>query len=107
MAVDMGKSIGETLREGRLHQRLSIAECAKRTHISSRYLEALEEERWTELPSESHRTGFLKLYARFLGVYTDGMVQSYRQAQQGPPVEKPVVVPKPPRHKQISTVTTC
>lgn len=82
MTAAMGKSIGETLREGRLHQRLSVAECAKRTHISQRYLEALEEERWDALPSESHRVGFLRLYAQFLGVYSDEMVQTYKQALQ-------------------------
>src|SRR5215470_2570647 len=90
----MGKSIGETLREGRLHQRLSIAECAKRTHISPRYLEALEEERWGELPSESHRMGFLRLYARFLGVYSEEMIQQYRHVKQGPAEQKHMDVPK-------------
>src|SRR5215216_6302014 len=88
MTTAMGKSIGETLREGRLHQRLSVSECAKRTHISARYIEALEEERWSDLPSESHRMGFLKLYARFLGVYTDDLLQTYRQVQQPPTAEK-------------------
>jgi cytoskeleton protein RodZ len=102
----MGKSIGETLREGRLHQRLSVAECAKRTHISPRYIEALEEEHWNILPSESHRLGFLRLYARFLGVYTEDMIQTYRQAQQqSPSVEKPIEVSKPPRPQPASNYT--
>lgn len=70
---------GELLRQGRLRQRLSVVECAKRTHIASRYLEALEEERWKDLPSESHRLGFLKLYARFLGVSVDDVMSAYRQ----------------------------
>src|SRR6185295_5232392 len=90
----MGKSIGEILRDGRLNQRLSISECAKRTHISSRYLEALEAERWTDLPSESHRLGFLRLYARFLGVYSEELMQVYNQAQLPPPSDNPVDVPK-------------
>jgi cytoskeletal protein RodZ len=81
----MGKGIGEILREGRQNQRLSVAECAKRTHISPRYIEALEEERWTDLPSESHRMGFLQLYAKFLGVYSEDLVQAYRQAQMPAP----------------------
>jgi cytoskeletal protein RodZ len=103
----MGKSIGEILREGRLHQRLSIAECAKRTHISPRYLEALEEERWSALPSESHRMGFLRLYAQFLGVYSEDLVQTYRQAQQqAVAVEKPVDIPKPARFKPVESVSS-
>ncbi len=77
-------TIGIVLREGRLRQRLSIAECAKNTHISPRYLEALEEERWNDLPSESHRIGFLKLYSRFLGISADDVLSLYNQAKQTP-----------------------
>jgi cytoskeleton protein RodZ len=95
MNTAMGKTVGETLRDGRLQQRLSIAECAKRTHISARYLEALEEQRWTDLPSESHRAGFLSLYAKFLGVYSDDLLNTYRQAIHPPPVEKPAEGLKP------------
>src|SRR5207302_1809019 len=93
------QSPGELLRQGRLKQRLSIAECAKRTHIAPRYIEALEEERWNDLPSESHRLGFLKLYSRFLGVSADEILNLYlknsrpapasAQATAGHPNEKP------------------
>jgi len=85
MGTDSKASLGELLRQGRLRQRLSIAECAKRTHISSRYLEALEEEHWSELPSESHRLGFLRLYSRFLGVSTDEALSLYRERTTGNP----------------------
>jgi len=79
MTAENKNTAGEILRQGRLHQRLSIAECAKRTHIATRFIEALEDEKWAELPSESHRLGFLRLYARFLGVSTDDVLASYRQ----------------------------
>src|SRR5262249_3668249 len=68
----------------------SIGECAKRTHIAQQYLEALEEERWAVLPSESHRLGFLKLYSRFLGVPADDVLELYRQKAGLKPVEKTV-----------------
>ncbi len=77
MTPESQKTAGEILREGRLKQRLSIGECAKRTHIAPRYLEALEENRWEALPSESHRLGFLKLYVRFLGVPADEVLALY------------------------------
>src|SRR5690349_13870680 len=101
MNTAMGKSIGETLREGRMKQRLSVAECAKRTHISPRYIEALEEERWDSLPSESHRMGFLSLYAKFLGVYSDDLVQTYKQGKQPAPApgndQTPQPIKEPPK----------
>ncbi len=75
---------GELLKLGRARQRLSVADCAKRTHISVRYLEALEESRWKDLPSESHRQGFLRSYARFLGVSHDEVMTLYRQETTAP-----------------------
>ncbi|HVO32896.1 MAG TPA: RodZ domain-containing protein [Elusimicrobiota bacterium] len=79
-------SAGDVLKQGRLRQRLSIAECVKRTHISARYLDALEADRWTDLPSESHRIGFLKLYSQFLGISIDEVLNLYHRPIQ-PPAE--------------------
>jgi transcriptional regulator with XRE-family HTH domain len=95
MATESKHSAGELLRQGRLRQRLSIAECAKRTHIASRYLEALEEERWNALPSESHRLGFLKLYSRFLGVPVEEILTLYRQKAK--PVPEEAAAPTMPK----------
>jgi len=78
-AAEQKPSAGELLKQGRLRQRLALSDCAKRTHISARYLEALEENRWNDLPSESHRQGFLGLYARFLGVPYDEVMASYHR----------------------------
>src|SRR5438105_27452 len=89
MTTESNHAAGELLKQGRLRQRLSIAECAKRTHIAPRYLEALEEERWEMLPSESHRLGFLRLYSRFLGVSAEEVLTLYRQKTAPKPVEKP------------------
>ncbi len=79
MSTENQNTVGEILKQGRLRQRLSVAECAKRTHIAPRFIEALEEQRWNELPSESHRLGFLRLYARFLGVSADDVLALYKQ----------------------------
>ena len=80
MASESKSTVGELLRQGRLRQRLSIAECAKRTHIAVRYIEALEEEKWADLPSESHRLGFLRLYLRFLGVPAEEALAQYHRS---------------------------
>jgi transcriptional regulator with XRE-family HTH domain len=78
------RTAGELLRQGRLKQRFSIVECAKRTHIAQRFIEALEEEKWSELPSESHRLGFLRLYSRFLGVSADEVLALYHRKPPAP-----------------------
>ncbi len=88
MSTESKNTVGELLKQARLRQRLSVAECAKRTHVATRFIEALEEEKWKLLPSESHRLGFLKLYARFLGVSTEEAVSLYNKAmnvQSQPP----------------------
>ncbi len=82
MSTEHQHTIGELLKQARLRHRLAVAECAKRTHIATRFIEALEEERWDVLPSESHRLGFLRLYSRFLGVSSDEALTLYRQQQQ-------------------------
>jgi len=78
MTPEHKNTVGEMLKQGRLRQRLSVGECSKRTHIAARYIEALEAEKWEDLPSESHRLGFLKLYCRFLGVSTDEVISIYQ-----------------------------
>jgi transcriptional regulator with XRE-family HTH domain len=85
MTTEPKNTAGELLKQSRLRQRLSIAECAKRTHIAVRYIEALEDEKWSELPSESHRLGFLRLYSRFLGVPPEEVVTMYQQTTPSAP----------------------
>jgi cytoskeleton protein RodZ len=88
------KSVGELLKQGRMRQRLSIMECAKRTHISTRFIEALEEERWQDLPSESHRIGFLRAYSRFLGVSSEQVMGGYQKGK-----DEKLAADEPRKHK--------
>jgi cytoskeleton protein RodZ len=91
---------GEFLKQARTKQRLSLAECGKRTHIAPHYLEAIEDGHWTELPSVSHRRGFLELYSRILGVSLSDVlsrlekelhpqVSSQKSSDTAAPVPKP------------------
>lgn len=94
---------GELLKQGRLRQRLTLVECGKRTHIAPRYLEALEDNRWDDLPSESHRLGFLRSYARFLGVSSEEVIALYRHQSTiiepaSRPSPKPAPGPSAPGH---------
>jgi hypothetical protein len=73
---------GDLLKKARLKQRLDVAECSRRTHIAQRYVEALEDNRWHDLPSESHRQGFITLYARFLGISGDEVMALYKQEKK-------------------------
>jgi cytoskeletal protein RodZ len=61
-------SLGETLRQARLDRGVSVAEAEQETHIRRRYLEALESEDYGALPAQVYTRGFIRTYARYLGL---------------------------------------
>lgn len=56
---------------------VSLEEISAATRISTRYLEALENEQWQELPGGAFTRGFIRSVARFLGMDEDGLVAEY------------------------------
>src|SRR5919197_705017 len=60
--------IGSTLREARTRQELELGDAERATRIRARYLGALEEERFDQLPAEAYAKAFLRTYADFLGL---------------------------------------
>lgn len=78
--------IGAELAAARERAGLDVATVAERTKIRSRYLEALEAERWEELPSLAYGKGFLRTYAELVGLDGETMVDEYRrQVEAGEP----------------------
>jgi cytoskeletal protein RodZ len=59
-----------------------LREIADVTKISIRYLEALEGDRFDILPAPVFARGFLREYARYVGLDPDEVVNSYISAQQ-------------------------
>lgn len=60
--------LGNRLRQQREARGLSLADAEAVTRIKSCYLEALEMEDWAALPGEVQARGFLRNYARYLGL---------------------------------------
>lgn len=75
-------SFGAWLRSQRKIREVPLGEIADATKISIRYLEALEEDRFDVLPASVFAKGFLREYARFVGLDPDEVVNSYLTAQQ-------------------------
>jgi len=71
-------SIGETLREARMRQRLDIADVEDRTKIRAKYLRALENEEFGMLPGPTFVKTFLRTYAEALGLDPQLLVEDYR-----------------------------
>ena len=62
------KTVGEILKKARFEKQLTLEEVAKTTKIRQEFLEALEEDNFSKLPSYTSGRGFLKNYAEFLGL---------------------------------------
>ena len=72
------KRVGAYLKEAREAKKLSIKEVARQTNITGKYLEALENEDYSQFPGETYALGFLRNYSEFLNLDTDHLMQLYR-----------------------------
>jgi cytoskeletal protein RodZ len=69
--------IGSSLRDARTRQELDFPELEERTKIRSKYLRALEDERFDILPAPTYVKGFLRSYAEALGLDGQPFVDEY------------------------------
>lgn len=82
-----GGSLGSWLRQQREARGISLVEIADTSKIGRRYLEALESDRWDLLPAPVFTRGFLREYARIVGLDQDETINLYwiaTQARQAP-----------------------
>jgi transcriptional regulator with XRE-family HTH domain len=73
---------GSWLRQQRELREITLREISDATKISLRYLEALEEERFDLLPATLFARGFLRQYARYVGLDPDEAVNRLLVAQR-------------------------
>lgn len=73
-------AFGAWLRQQREVREVDLDEVAQVTKVGRRYLDALEEGRFELLPAPVFAKGFLREYARFVGLDPDEVVNSYLNA---------------------------
>lgn len=100
--------LGNELREARLRLNLTLLQAEKQTRIRTKYLEALEQGNYSLLPSGVHARGFLRGYARFLGMDGDLAVARFEEIMSGgrrrsKRVPIPTLVDDTPRLKKRTT----
>ena len=103
-------TFGEELRREREIRGISMKEIADATKISKRFLEAIERNDHKTLPAPVFTRGFVREYARYLGLNADDMVNRYNFAAAGDdriekppphPIPQPIVeAPKKPRERR-------
>jgi len=69
--------LGHILREARETKGLTLAEVENDIRINARFLEALETGDYAVLPTQVHIRGFLRNYARFLGLDPQPLLDRY------------------------------
>ncbi len=70
-------SFGEELKRERELRDISLKEIAEATKISIRFLEALEQNHFDILPGGIFNRGFIRAYARFIGIDGEEMVNAF------------------------------
>jgi cytoskeleton protein RodZ len=70
-------SFGESLRRERELRGVSLREIADHTKISTRFLQALEEDRLDVLPGGVFQRAFVRQYARYLGLDPERIVAEF------------------------------
>src|SRR5258705_10677604 len=91
-------TFGEELQREREIRGISLKEIADATKISKRFLEAIERNDHRTLPAPVFTRGFVREYARYVGLNADEMVNRYNfAAARDDRIEKPPEVKKYPQ----------
>jgi transcriptional regulator with XRE-family HTH domain len=73
-----GPHVGQRLRAAREHQQLTIEDIAARTRIPTRHLRMIESGDYDGLPAATYSAGFVKTYARLLGLDGQKLSEEFR-----------------------------
>ena len=76
------EQFGDYLKRHREASSLSLDSIAKNTRIAKRFLQAFEEGDIQKFPDDAFARGFLKVYARELGLETDEVIARYDQLKR-------------------------
>lgn len=88
----MAETLGEKLRQAREERGITISEVAEQTRISPHYLELIEVDDYRTLPGGIFNKGFVKSYAKYVGIDEVEALQDYSKiisTQTGEPNDEP------------------
>ncbi len=88
----MSLTLGEKLRQAREERGISISEVAEQTRISPHYLASIENDDFRTLPGGIFNKGFVKSYAKYVGIDEQEALQDYSHliaSQEGDADDEP------------------
>ncbi len=86
--------VGALLRDERRNRSMDIPQIAQITRLREHILRAIEREAWDELPPQVFVKGFIRAYARALGLNERRVLDLYSQARISQVEPKPLVAPE-------------
>jgi cytoskeleton protein RodZ len=78
-------ALGERFRSAREARGLSLSDVSEQIRIRSVYLAAIEDQNWGAIGAPVYVRGFLRTYARFLGLDSEEIVAEFNRGSQDAP----------------------
>jgi cytoskeletal protein RodZ len=97
-------SFGEKLRKQREQRGIALEAISGTTKISTRMLRALEEENFNQLPGGVFNKGFVRAYARYVGLDEEEAIADYLEALRESQVQSQTILPdfRSPANKPLN-----
>jgi cytoskeletal protein RodZ len=83
----MSETVGAALRAAREQRQLTLAQVSEFTKVRIHYLQALENDDISAMPSAAQARGFLRLYVDFLGLELEQLIPTPVAVVPEPPAE--------------------
>ncbi len=97
-------SPGHRLREARLVAHIGLDELAARLHLDSKLVEALENDQYADLPEPTFVRGYLRAYARLLGLPPAPIIEAYDRHGFSAPQLIPDIASRPQAQSSDTSV---
>ena len=93
-------SFGELLRHAREEASYSVAYISSQTHLQPEIIEALEQERFDQLPGEVFVRGYIRTYTKLLALEAQPVIEAYERVKPDKPPQTTTVI-KPKKRRAI------
>lgn len=97
-------SPGHRLREARLVAKIGLDELSARLHLDSKLVEALENDQYADLPEPTFVRGYLRAYARLLGLPPAPIIEAYDRHGFDAPLLIPDIASRPQAQSSDTSV---
>ena len=88
------ETLGQKLKAARVKKGATASEAAAATRIKVQHIEAMKRDDFSPMPAAAYAKGFIRLYADYLGLPSEPLVDEYVQLH-APGAHKPVLDEEP------------